>query len=475
MFERYRRMLSTGVALLDIVLINLAFALAYWARYDLQLFREVEAAYDQPYSVYLPISLVLTALLLGVYKLGGVYNLRRGASWFDEVYKLFTGTATGIILMVFFTFFYRPFFYSRLIYLYAAVLILVFLAVARLGQRLLRDRLRRRGLGVDRVLIVGAGETGRTVMRNIVAQPALGYHVVGFVDDDPEKGSTDIGRFKALGVIANLPRLVQELAIDEVIITLPWMYHRKIVSVVAQCEREQIEARIVPDLFQMTLSQVDIDDLGGIPMIGVREISIQGVSLLLKRSMDVALAVLLVILLSPLLLIIALAIKVDSAGPILFRQIRVGKGDRLFTCFKFRSMHVDAEQQKATLQALNEADGPLFKIREDPRRTAVGRIIRRMSLDELPQLYNVLRGDMSLVGPRPPLPEEVQRYQPWHKKRLEVAPGITGLWQVSGRSQLTFDEMVLLDLYYIENWSPALDLEILIRTIPMAFSGLGAY
>jgi lipopolysaccharide/colanic/teichoic acid biosynthesis glycosyltransferase len=153
----------------------------------------------------------------------------------------------------------------------------------------------------------------------------------------------------------------------------------------------------------------------------------------------------------------------------------VGKGGRLFACFKFRSMHVGAEQEKARLQALNEADGPLFKIREDPRRTRVGRLIRRMSLDELPQLYNVLRGDMSLVGPRPALPEEVQRYQPWHKKRLEIAPGISGLWQVSGRSLLTFDEMVLLDLYYIENWSPALDLEILLRTIPKMFIGDGAF
>jgi exopolysaccharide biosynthesis polyprenyl glycosylphosphotransferase len=475
MFERYRRILSIGVALLDVVLINLAFALAYWARYDLQLFRDVEAAYDQPYSVYLPISLVLTVLLLVAYKLGGVYNQPRGASWFDEVYKLITGTATGIILMVFFTFFYRPFFYSRLIYLYAGVLILVFLALARLGHRVLRGQLRKRGLGVDRVLIVGAGETGRTVMRNIVAQPALGYHVVGFVDDDPEKGSTDIGRFKALGSISNLPRLVQELAIDEVIITLPWMYHRKIVSVVAQCEREQIKARIVPDLFQMTLSQVDIEDLGGIPMIGVRDISIRGVSLFVKRTMDVVFGTLLSILLLPFMLLVALAIQLDSKGPALFRQIRVGKGGRLFACFKFRSMHVGAEQQKARLQALNEADGPLFKIREDPRRTRVGRLIRRISLDELPQLYNVLRGDMSLVGPRPALPEEVQRYQPWHKKRLEIAPGITGLWQVSGRSLLTFDEMVLLDLYYIENWSPALDLEILLRTIPKAFIGDGAF
>jgi exopolysaccharide biosynthesis polyprenyl glycosylphosphotransferase len=312
-------------------------------------------------------------------------------------------------------------------------------------------------------------------MRNTVAHPTLGYHIVGFVDDDPDKGSTDIGRFKALGSTANIPRLVKELVIDEAIITLPWMYHRKIMSIIAQCEREQVRVRIVPDMFQMTLSHLDVEDLGGIPMIGVRDISISKSQMAFKRAIDVTVSVLGMILLFPFFLLIALLIRLDSPGPVLFRQIRVGKGERLFACYKFRSMYQGADDQKESLRDLNEAGGAFFKIRNDPRITRLGRILRRGSMDELPQLFNVMMGHMSLVGPRPAPPSEVQRYQPWHKRRLEVSPGMTGLWQVSGRSELTFDEMVLLDLYYIENWSPVMDIQIMLRTLPTVISGEGAY
>ncbi|MGC9334307.1 MAG: sugar transferase, partial [Anaerolineae bacterium] len=393
MFERYRRLICIAVAIADVILINLAFGLAYWLRYDLQLFEEVDAAYFVPYQAFIPISLALTVVLLGIYKFSGVYNMPRGASWFDEVYRLMSGTATGIVLMVFvIVFFFRPLFYSRLIFFYAGVLITICLGLIRLGKRLLRTHLRKRGLGVDRLLIVGAGEVGRTVMRNIVAHSALGYHIVGFVDDDPDKGSTDIGRFKALGSTTNIPRLVKELAIDEVIITLPWMYHRKIVSIIAQCERHQVRVRIVPDIFQMTLSHLDVEDLGGVPMIGVKDISISNTQMILKRVTDVVLGTAAVILALPIFLLVGIAIKLDSPGPVFFRQIRVGKGERLFACIKFRSMHAGAEQEQEKLRDQNEAEGIFFKIRNDPRATKVGRFLRRTSLDELPQLLNVLMG-----------------------------------------------------------------------------------
>jgi exopolysaccharide biosynthesis polyprenyl glycosylphosphotransferase len=475
-FERYRRWISLAVAAADILLINLAVGLAYWIRYDLQAFAVVDEAYFVPFRSFIPISLALTMLLLGIYKLSGVYDMPRGSSWFDEAYHVLTGTATGIVLTVFvIVFFFRPFLYSRLVFFYAGVLIVVFLAIARIGKRVARNQLRKKGLGVDRLLIVGAGEIGRTVMRNIVAHPTLGYHIVGFVDDDPEKGATDIGRFKALGSTANIPRLVKELAIDEVIITLPWMYHRKIVSIVAQCERQQIRVRIVPDIFQMTLSHLDVEDLGGVPMIGVKEVTITRVQRLTKRAIDILASSIGLILLLPVFTLIAVAIKLDSSGPVFFNQIRVGKGERLFSCFKFRSMYAGADAQKHQLMDQNEAGGVFFKIRKDPRITRVGRLLRRTSMDELPQLFNVLMGHMSIVGPRPAPPDEVQRYLAWHKHRLEVPPGMTGLWQVSGRSELTFDEMVLLDLYYIENWSPLLDFQILLRTLPTVVMGEGAY
>ena len=475
MFERYRRWVSLIMALADVVLINLAFAAAYWVRYDLQWFRAVDPAYDASFRAYIPFALVLTALLLVAYRLGRVYHQPRSVSWLDEVYALFGSTTTGIVIIMAITFWFQPLVYSRLMFLWAGVLIVTLLSGSRLIKRWVWGSLMRRGMGVDRMLIVGAGEVGRRLMRNIVAQPELGYRVIGFVDDDPEKNRTDIGRFKALGEIDSLPRVVQEEGIDEVIITLHWIYHRRILGIMRQCERERVRARIVPDLFQLALSRVDIEDLGGITIIGVKEISITGWNLAFKRTSDIVLSLAVLVLLFPLMLLISVAIKLDSPGPVLFKQVRVGRDGRRFVFYKFRSMRQGAEEERPQLADLDETVGPIFKIRRDPRCTRLGRFLRRTSLDELPQLYNVLRGEMSLVGPRPAIPVEVEQYQEWHRKRLEVSPGMTGLWQVSGRSQLTFDEMCLLDIYYLENWSPLLDLKIALKTIPAVLAGTGAY
>jgi exopolysaccharide biosynthesis polyprenyl glycosylphosphotransferase len=475
MFERYRRRISLIMVLTDVVLVNLAFAAAYWVRYDLQWFRAVDPANDAPFRVYIPFALVLTVLLVIAYKLGGVYDQPRSASWLDEAYALFGGTTTGILIIMAITFWFQPLVYSRLMFIWAGGIIVSLLSLSRLIKRWVWERQMRRGIGVDRVLIVGAGEVGRRLMRNIVAQPELGYQVIGFVDDDPDKNSTDIGRFEALGGIDNLPHVIQAKAIDEVIVTLPWMHRRKIMGIMRQCERERVRARIVPDLFQLALSRVDIEDLGGIPIIGVKEVAITGWNLAFKRAIDLVVSLVGSIFLSPLLLLISAAIKLDSPGPVLFKQVRVGKGGRRFVFYKFRSMRHGAEEERPQLADQDEVVGPTFKIRHDPRCTRLGRFLRRTSLDELPQLYNVLRGEMSLVGPRPAIPSEVERYQEWHRKRLEVSPGMTGLWQVSGRSQLTFDEMCLLDIYYLENWSPLLDLKIALKTAPAALAGTGAY
>lgn len=469
------RWLPWAKAGLDAILINVGFLGAYWWRYGLQWFRQVEPEYWQPYSVYLPVSLVLVGVLLFFYWSDRAYVVQRGRTWLDEMNGIFRSTLTGIATIIFFIFLFYGTYYSRLIFGYAGIWILLLLGLARGVERWVQRELYRRGIGVTRVLIVGAGEAGRTVMRNLVARPEYGYQVVGFVDDMPEKGSTDIGRFRALGGTERIPQLVREYNVDEVIVALPWMAHRKILAIVGQCERRQVRARIVPDLFQLSLSQVDWNELGSIPLIGIREPSIQGRNLALKRLVDVTVSAILLVLLSPVLGLAALLIRLDSPGPAIFRQARVGRNGQQFTVYKFRTMHVGAELAVEQLADRNEASGPLFKMRDDPRRTRVGKWLRRTSIDELPQFWNVLRGEMSLVGPRPALPREVEQYQPWHRRRLEAAPGITGLWQVNGRSEVSFDEMVMLDLYYIENWSLFLDFKIMLKTIPAVLFGRGAY
>jgi exopolysaccharide biosynthesis polyprenyl glycosylphosphotransferase len=241
------------------------------------------------------------------------------------------------------------------------------------------------------------------------------------------------------------------------------------------CQQNKVRAQTVPDLLQLSLNRVEFNNMAGIPMLGVREVIISRSQRVLKRALDLTIIAISAIPAMLVMALVAIAIKLDSPGPVLYSAERVSRNGKLFRMYKFRSMVQNADKQKDALQELNEADGPVFKIKNDPRRTRVGGILRRSSFDELPQLFNVLLGHMSLVGPRPPLLQEVAEYKPWHRQRLSVIGGMTGLWQVSGRSDLTFDELCLLDIYYIENWSITLDLRILLQTIPHSLFGRGAY
>jgi exopolysaccharide biosynthesis polyprenyl glycosylphosphotransferase len=269
--------------------------------------------------------------------------------------------------------------------------------------------------------------------------------------------------------------LEEQERMHTIFIALPVNMHGQIMALLSVARRHHVKAQVVPDLLQMSLNRVEFINMAGIPMLGAREMRISRAGRIAKRVLDLAIVILLGIPALLLAVVIAIAVRLDSPGPVFYSGVRVGPKSKLFDMYKFRSMVLGAEEQKEALKERNEADGPIFKIKDDPRLTKVGRWLRRSSLDELPQLYNVLLGQMSLVGPRPPLPEEVAEYKQWQRQRLSVIGGITGLWQVSGRSDLTFDELCLLDIYYIENWSLTLDMRILLQTIPHALFGRGAY
>jgi exopolysaccharide biosynthesis polyprenyl glycosylphosphotransferase len=280
---------------------------------------------------------------------------------------------------------------------------------------------------------------------------------------------------RSLGTLEDIERILDEERIDQVIIADPDFPQVEAVELVDRCHVRGVRVRVAPSTMEILIHRAEFVPGESVPLFELKPPVFEGIDFFLKRTFDLVGSLVLLVLMSPLLAAIWLAVRFSSRGPVVYRSKRPGIGQRPFDCLKFRTMHTDAEQHQADLEALNEASGALFKIRDDPRMTAVGRFLRRFSLDELPQLVNVLRGEMSLVGPRP-LPErDFEMLEEWHRKRYLVLPGVTGLWQVSGRSELDFDDLVHLDFIYLEHWSLALDLTILFKTIPAVVSRRGAY
>jgi exopolysaccharide biosynthesis polyprenyl glycosylphosphotransferase len=404
--------------------------------------------------------------------MSGLYRQRRGTEWFDDIPSVFKSTALATMTIFAGVALLRYPATSRLTFILSWLLAFVFVVAGRALVQLVATLLHRRGIGVERVLVVGGNNLGRIIMQSIANRAHLGYQVIGFVDDDR---ADDFGRFRHLGGLDDVERLADEERVDQVIVALPSASHAAILRIVDHCRQGQVSFKLVPDLYEMSLSRVDVDTVSGIPLIGLKDVSIQGWNAVTKRGLDIAVSALALLVLSPILAVIALLIKIESRGPILYQHTRIGRSRQPFMMYKFRSMRQDADRLREALVEETDGDKRLFKDRKDPRITRVGAVIRRWSIDELPQFWNVLIGDMSVVGPRPQIPPEVANYEDWHYKRLAVSPGLTGLWQVSGRSELTFDEMVIYDIYYIENWSLGLDFRILLRTIPAVLQGRGAF
>jgi exopolysaccharide biosynthesis polyprenyl glycosylphosphotransferase len=322
-----------------------------------------------------------------------------------------------------------------------------------------------------RAILVGTGEHIDAVAHALATSSDTPVNVMGFVSltERPDNGLRSLGSLREIG------RIVTENRVDEVIIADPAFPEQEAIELVDQCHQRGVTVRIAPSTMEILVHRAEFVPGQSVPLFELRPPVFEGFDYALKRSFDIVGACVILLILSPLLIFCALGVKLTSRGPILYRSVRPGIGGVPFACFKFRTMYRDADERQAELESLNEASGALFKIRNDPRMTPIGRVMRRYSIDELPQLLNVLLGQMSLVGPRPLPQRDYDRLEDWHKKRYLVLPGITGLWQVSGRADLDFDDLVRLDFLYLERWSVFLDLSILLKTVPAVISRRGAF
>ena len=338
----------------------------------------------------------------------------------------------------------------------------------------------KRGNGRQRIVIVGIDETARSFYRAINEVDGLGYQPIGFLANGESKAEIDhisnaIQGIRIFGGIDDLPSVLQAEHVDEVVLATKHLDADIIAKTIQMCKRTDVQFSIIPSFFEILMHQMRVEEVADIPIFQLDEGLFQRSGRFFKRGMDIGFSLFSFVLLAPVWLILAICIRLESKGPVLFRQARVGKGERVFHAYKFRSMCADAEERLPQMLDHNVSDDGLLRIADDPRVTRLGRFMRRFSLDEFPQLINVLKGEMSWIGPRPHTTDEVKEYADWHLRRYDVLPGITGLTQVSGRKDLSLDEMARLDIYYIENWSPILDLQILLRTIPTVLNGRGAY
>jgi exopolysaccharide biosynthesis polyprenyl glycosylphosphotransferase len=350
------------------------------------------------------------------------------------------------------------------------------ITASRLGVYYLSRRFRRRGINTKSLVIIGGGSRSENLIKTITNEAELGYKVLGYLDSSPSYSKRAIAETPWLGRFEDLTRIINEEVVDEVAIALPIKSHyAEIRTAIAQLEEQGVVVHLLSDFFPYQLSQIQSHEFKGLPMLSLHSSPRFSWRVELKRLIDIVIAAILLVFFAPLFVIIAALIKLDSRGKVFFCQERMGYNKRRFYMIKFRTMVSDAEERLKEIEHLNEKQGPIFKIKKDPRITRVGRYLRKYSLDELPQFINVLLGDMSLVGPRPlSIRDALKLEESWQKRRFSVRPGLTCLWQISGRSNLSFDEWMQLDLEYIDHWSLVLDWWILLRTVPAVLTARGA-
>jgi exopolysaccharide biosynthesis polyprenyl glycosylphosphotransferase len=477
MFARRARLIASSFVVNDLIAITVAFLLAYGIRVWAGSKGWLRNPAIYPLNIYLPI--LLAALLVFPfwgYALGAYQQveLRRPRDVASDVLKM---SIFGLLSMFAGLFLLKGEYVSRSFLLAFSVLEFLVLATSRwlllIGGRWFRARPE-----YHRHHVIVGSTAGAAELASLLEEgESSGLRLLAFVYTGNEKPSPPPGLRQNYSIlpVEQLPELLHNHVVDEVLFAVGREDLIKLEPLMQQCEQEGVHMRVQLDFLPKGFSHVFVEHLAHVPLLTFASTPQNDFALLFKRVLDVTLSALALVVLSPLFLVLAVLIRFTSKGPVFYRQIRCGLSGRRFTVLKFRSMVSHADELLPHLEQLNEVDGPVFKMRNDPRRTAVGRWMRPLSLDELPQLWNVLRGDMSLVGPRPPLPAEVEQYEPWQRRRLRMRPGLTCLWALEGRSHLHFNRWVRLDLLYIDNWSVWLDFKILLKTIPIVLSSRGAH
>jgi len=461
-FNRLQRFWTSIKVAIDVAMLALAFGLAYLTRFDLL------GGWPLPPPRETLVTLLLVLVLFPVaYRQSRLYATNRVRTHLEEVFELFKATITASLVLVALTYFTRER-YSRLTLALFAGYSFVLVAATRVGFRLWLESVRRRGLNLKSILLVGAGELGERVVETIEHHRELGFQVTGVLSRDLLLPGTTVRGAPVIGTTDDLERILRQQPVDQVILALPSEDMPLMKSLMERLALHTVDVKIVPDLFQYVTLYGGLEEFGGLPIVSLQGGPLEGWNLVAKRAFDVLFSALALLLLSPLMLATALAVKLTSRGPVLYTQERMGMDGALFRILKFRTMGVESEEA-----------GPQMTTAGDERRTALGALLRRTSLDELPQLFNVLRGDMSLVGPRPERPvfiEEFKRQIPKYHLRHKVKSGITGWAQINGlRGQTSIQKRIEYDLYYIENWSLLLDLKILLRTALGGFLSRNAY
>ncbi len=469
MYDSRSMELDRTVFLLDILISVSVFVLSFQIRNFFSLDGEVDLS---SHLFLLPLLLVLITSFLSSF---GAYDLPRDTTAVKYVWAVFRAVFLGVGVVLILLFMFKIQYISRAVIITFAGAEFVALSLLRVAVRKYFFYLIATGKHSLKVLVVGTGERAKDLIKELARQADWGIKIVGYLDPDSERVGMEIGGAVVLGTLGEIDECLKNNVIDEVIIAIPRSMLEDAESIVIACEEEGIKLRFMADIFNVRVAKISLTLLGKIPLLTLESVAQDSTQLLLKRIFDFSLTLMAMPFALPVIALAALAVKIESPGPIFFVQQRVGLRKHIFPMVKLRSMYQDAEERLVEVEHLNEAKGPIFKMENDPRITRVGRFIRRTSIDELPQLFNVLRGEMSLVGPRPMSIRDVDLFDRGiQRKRFSVKPGLTCIWQISGRSNLPFHKWLELDLEYIENWSLALDLKILLKTPWAVLSAKGA-